>query len=88
MAMYTQDAGMVCMYVPTPISGSTSCLLTLLLIQVWNPSGVLLGKFFVGASTANFAFAGQGKLVILAETNIYLVKGLNVRGQDLEVVKA
>jgi len=55
--------------------------------QVWNPSGVLIGKFFVGSNTANFAFAGDGRLVILAETEIYLVTGLQVDGADLEVIK-
>jgi gluconolactonase len=34
----------------------------------------LLGKFFLGATAANFVFAGQGNLVILAEKQIYLAK--------------
>ncbi|KAL1727580.1 calcium-dependent phosphotriesterase [Schizophyllum commune] len=41
-------------------------------IHVWNPKGILVGKFFTGSNTANFAFAGPGRLVILAETKVYL----------------
>lgn len=42
------------------------------MLQVWNPKGILVGKFFTGSNTANFAFAGPGRLVILAETKVYL----------------
>ncbi|KIK55506.1 hypothetical protein GYMLUDRAFT_248557 [Collybiopsis luxurians FD-317 M1] len=41
---------------------------------VWNPSGTLIGKFFIGTTSANFAFAGKGRLVILAETQVYLAR--------------
>jgi gluconolactonase len=41
--------------------------------QVFNPSGVLLGKIFLGTTSANHIFAGPGRMVILAETKIYLV---------------
>ncbi|KAF9002430.1 hypothetical protein BDQ17DRAFT_1482784 [Cyathus striatus] len=42
-------------------------------VHVWNSKGKLLGKFFVGAgNVANMAFAGDGRLVILA-TNALLV---------------
>jgi len=41
-------------------------------IQVWNPSGELIGKFFLNTTSANLAFAGQGRLVIMAETKIFL----------------
>ncbi|KAF9011403.1 hypothetical protein BDQ17DRAFT_1322291 [Cyathus striatus] len=42
-------------------------------VHVWNAKGKLLGKFFVGAgNVANMAFAGDGRLVILA-TNALLV---------------
>jgi len=41
---------------------------------VWDPDGTLLGKFFLGTSSANIAFAGKGRLVILAETVIYLAQ--------------
>ena len=40
-------------------------------VHVWNPSGVLLGKIFVGMTSANFAFAGQGRMVICAETQLF-----------------
>ncbi|OCB91678.1 D-lactonohydrolase-like protein [Sanghuangporus baumii] len=41
-------------------------------VQVWSPDGELLGKFFLGTTSANMVFAGPGRLVILAETAIYL----------------
>lgn len=51
---------------------------------MWNPDGVLLGKFFVDAVSANMVFAGDGRLAILAETNVYLVhfaaKGFSLGG--------
>ncbi|KAJ3974444.1 calcium-dependent phosphotriesterase [Lentinula raphanica] len=50
--------------------------------QVWNPSGILIGKFFLGTKSANFAFAGKGRLVILAETKIYLAQ-INAKGMSL-----
>ncbi|KAJ7693842.1 hypothetical protein B0H17DRAFT_1058436, partial [Mycena rosella] len=34
-------------------------------VHVWNKDGVLLGKFLVGSNTANFAFASDGRLVIM-----------------------
>jgi gluconolactonase len=43
-------------------------------VQVFNPAGDLLGKFFLGKTAANLVFAGEGNLVILAETEIYLAK--------------
>ncbi|KAK8847529.1 hypothetical protein IAR55_005387 [Kwoniella newhampshirensis] len=43
-------------------------------ISVWNPSGILIGKIFVGHLSANFQFAGKGRMVILAETRLYYVK--------------
>ena len=42
--------------------------------QVWNKQGTLLGKFFINMTSANMAFAGDGRLVILAETKIFLAK--------------
>ncbi|TBU23473.1 calcium-dependent phosphotriesterase [Dichomitus squalens] len=39
--------------------------------QVWNSEGTLLGKFFLGTVSANLIFAGDGRLVILAETAVY-----------------
>ncbi|KAI0643990.1 D-lactonohydrolase-like protein [Trametes meyenii] len=43
-------------------------------VHVWNPEGALLGKFFVGATSANLVFAGDHRLVIMAETAIYLAE--------------
>lgn len=40
-------------------------------IQVWNPSGKLIGKIFVGTTSANFNFAGKGRMVICAENSLY-----------------
>ncbi|KAI0387764.1 calcium-dependent phosphotriesterase [Hypomontagnella monticulosa] len=40
-------------------------------VQVWNPSGKLIGKIFIGGTSANFQFAGDGRMVILGETNLY-----------------
>ncbi|CAI7609165.1 unnamed protein product [Penicillium glandicola] len=40
-------------------------------VHVWNQSGKLIGKIYVGATAANFNFAGTGRMVICAETNLY-----------------
>ncbi|KAI1505325.1 D-lactonohydrolase [Biscogniauxia marginata] len=40
-------------------------------VQVWNPSGKLIGKIYLGEVSANFNFAGDGRLVICAEQNLY-----------------
>ncbi|EMR71621.1 putative evolved d-pantonohydrolase protein [Eutypa lata UCREL1] len=42
-------------------------------IQVWNPSGKLIGKIYLGEVSANFNFAGDGRMVICAETKLYYV---------------
>ncbi|KAM5543968.1 hypothetical protein V8D89_002585 [Ganoderma adspersum] len=39
--------------------------------QVWNSEGTLLGKFFLGTVSANMIFAGDSRLVILADTAIF-----------------
>ncbi|KAF5381757.1 hypothetical protein D9615_005449 [Tricholomella constricta] len=41
-------------------------------VQVWNDEGTLLGKFFSGMTTANMVFTTRGRLVILAETKIFV----------------
>ncbi|KAG5637306.1 hypothetical protein H0H81_005049 [Sphagnurus paluster] len=41
-------------------------------VHVWNSEGTLLGKFFVGQTSANMVFARPGRLVILAETKIFV----------------
>jgi len=43
-------------------------------VQVWNSQGTLLGKFFLGSVSSNFIFAGDGRLVILAETKIFFAR--------------
>ncbi|OAL38847.1 hypothetical protein AYO20_02053 [Fonsecaea nubica] len=40
-------------------------------VHVWDPSGKLLGKIFLGTTSANFNFAGKGRMVICAETQLY-----------------
>lgn len=40
-------------------------------VHVYSPSGKLLGKIYYGGVSANFAFAGKGRMVILAETQLY-----------------
>ncbi|EPS95086.1 hypothetical protein FOMPIDRAFT_1133117 [Fomitopsis schrenkii] len=51
-------------------------------VHVWDRAGTLLGKFFLGVESANMAFAGRGRLAILAETAVYLAdifaEGVNV----------
>ncbi|EKM77645.1 hypothetical protein AGABI1DRAFT_77188 [Agaricus bisporus var. burnettii JB137-S8] len=43
-------------------------------VQVFAPDGTLLGKFFLDISSANMVFAGPGRMVILAETKVFLAK--------------
>lgn len=40
-------------------------------LHVWNPSGTLIGKIYTGATAANFQFAGDGRLVIMGETQLF-----------------
>lgn len=40
-------------------------------VQVYNPSGKLIGKIYIGGTSANFQFAGKGRMVVLAETELY-----------------
>ncbi|KAH8077740.1 D-lactonohydrolase-like protein [Cristinia sonorae] len=42
-------------------------------IHVFNPSGLLIGKIYFGTSVANMVFAGKGRLVVMRETEVYLV---------------
>lgn len=46
----------------------------ILKIKVWNSEGTLLGKFFLETTSANMVFAGNGRLVIMAETKIFVAK--------------
>ncbi|KAH8920765.1 calcium-dependent phosphotriesterase [Atractiella rhizophila] len=43
-------------------------------VHVFSPDSVLLGKFLIGKTSANLAFAGHGRLIILAENEIFLAK--------------
>lgn len=43
-------------------------------VQVFNSEGMLIGKFFLGTTSANMIFAGKGRLVIMAETKIFLAE--------------
>ncbi|EIN05441.1 calcium-dependent phosphotriesterase [Punctularia strigosozonata HHB-11173 SS5] len=52
-------------------------------VQVWDAEGTLLGKFFLNTTSANLVFAGEGTLVILAETAVYLVRNLLAKGLNL-----
>ncbi|KAL4998211.1 hypothetical protein BDV10DRAFT_201378 [Aspergillus recurvatus] len=40
-------------------------------VHVYNPSGKLIGKIWLGTQSANFNFAGKGRMVIAAETELY-----------------
>ena len=42
-------------------------------VHVYNPSGKLVGKIYIGQTSANFQFAGQGRMVICGETELYYV---------------
>ncbi|KAI0423944.1 D-lactonohydrolase [Xylaria sp. FL1042] len=43
-------------------------------VHVFNPSGTLIGKIFLGQTSANFNFAGEGGMVICAETELFYAK--------------
>ncbi len=51
--------------------------------QVWNSQGTLIGKFFLGSSSSEMLFIGNGRLIILAETKIYMVS-LAAEGLDVD----
>ncbi|KAF9562090.1 calcium-dependent phosphotriesterase [Agrocybe pediades] len=51
-------------------------------VHVWSPEGTLLGKFFVGNTTANMGFAGDGRLVILAANKVFLAKIAAKEGRE------
>jgi len=41
----------------------------------------LIGKIFLGTTSANFRFVGKGKMVVAAETKLYYVT-LEAEGAD------
>ncbi|KAF9465894.1 calcium-dependent phosphotriesterase [Collybia nuda] len=49
-------------------------------VQVWNDEGTLLGKFFLGTTSANMVFTKDGRLVIMAETKIFVA---NIAAQGI-----
>lgn len=50
-------------------------------VHVWNPSGKLIGKIYLGEGSANFRFAGKGRIVIAAETSLFYAK-VQASGSD------
>ncbi|KAI1146614.1 gluconolactonase [Nemania diffusa] len=53
-------------------------------IHVYNPSGTLIGKIFLGETSANFNFAGDGGMVICAETNLFYAKIATTSGAYMD----
>lgn len=51
-------------------------------MHVWNPSGTLIGKIYLGTGVANFQFAGKNGMVMCSETQLYYAT-LNVSGTPL-----
>ncbi|KAG5734805.1 Gluconolactonase [Termitomyces sp. T112] len=43
-------------------------------VQVWNDEGTLIGKFFLGTTSANMVLTTDGRLVIMAETKIFVAE--------------
>jgi gluconolactonase len=56
------------------LSWSEHILILCVTTKVFAPDGTLLGKFFTNMLGANMIFAGPGRLVILAETKVFLAK--------------
>jgi gluconolactonase len=42
-------------------------------VHVWNPSGKLIGKIYIGRTAANFMFMGGSRMIILGGTQLYYV---------------
>ena len=51
-------------------------------VRVWDCDGKPLGEIYLGTTSANFQFAGQGRMVICAETELYYVE-LAAQGADI-----
>ncbi|KAK0455408.1 calcium-dependent phosphotriesterase [Desarmillaria tabescens] len=43
-------------------------------VHVWNNKGTLIGKIYLGTGSANLVFAGPGRLLVLSDTKISLVR--------------
>lgn len=52
-------------------------------VQVWTPAGKLVGKIYLGTTSANFQIAGDGRMVICAETKLYYAT-LNVTAPEVQ----
>ncbi|OXG80345.1 gluconolactonase [Cryptococcus neoformans A2-102-5] len=52
-------------------------------VHVFNPHGLLIGKIYLGETSANFNFAGNGRMIICAETHLYYAT-LGASGWDPE----
>lgn len=51
-------------------------------VRVWDPTGKALGEIYIGGTSANFQFAGKGRMVVCAETELYYVE-LNAEGAGI-----
>lgn len=55
-------------------------------VEVWNPSGELIGIIKVEGGVANFCFGKEGAMYMLNETRVWKVKlGERVRGALLGI---
>lgn len=58
-------------------------------VHVWNPSGQLVGKVFIGETSNNFAFGpdlgdGRGSIMwIFSNYRLWEVRGLQVTGREV-----
>jgi gluconolactonase len=41
---------------------------------VFDPKGTLLGKIFLGVGSSNMIFAGAKRLIIMADTRVFLAE--------------
>jgi gluconolactonase len=54
-------------------------------LYVWDPNGVLLMRVFISESCFNLSFVGKGRIVVTAQTRLYLIQlAPTVRGQLLD----
>ncbi|KAJ7027868.1 D-lactonohydrolase-like protein [Mycena alexandri] len=52
--------------------------------HIFDPKGTLLGKVFLGVSSSNMVFAGAKRLILMADTKIYLAE-IAAEGQNLNL---
>lgn len=53
-------------------------------VNVWNPSGKLIGKIYTGIVAANFQFTGDGRMIIMGKTNLFYAT-LAAKGTEHEL---